>query len=262
VSTGLSLHRSVFEILPAVRRAGVLGVEIGTPPGHFHPERPAEVEALLLALRSDEVAAVSIHAPFGRTFDLASRNPEERGAGVRAAITAGASLARLGGRLVVAHPSDFERDGQDVAALLELSAASLNEIGRALREFGLRLVVETPLPHLVGGHPDEFQWLLSRLDPLVGACLDTGHASLGHHWHRLLEVAGDRLAHVHASDNHGSRDDHLPPGDGRLDWREISRTLRVARFDGWVMLELHGPDEEPETYLRRALGQAMTLVGG
>ena len=148
----------------------------------------------------------------------------------------------------------------DPANHLGNAVASLSALAVRVGELGLSLAVETPLPHLIGGHPDEFRWILDRLDGRVGVCLDTGHAALGHNWHRLLDLTTERLLHVHASDNHGTRDDHKPPGDGQIDWAEIARTLAAVHFGGWIMLELHGPDEEPARYLSRALSQAHALI--
>jgi hypothetical protein len=123
---------------------------------------------------------------------------------------------------------------------------------------GTTLVVESPLPHLIGGAPAEFAFVIHDLPASVGVCLDTGHAALGHHWHALVEIAGARLRHVHASDNHGHRDDHLPPGLGTIDWTAIASSLRAAHFDGWIMLELSCPPVDPiDTYLREAYVRAI-----
>jgi sugar phosphate isomerase/epimerase len=94
----------------------------------------------------------------------------------------------------------------------------------------------------------------------VRVCLDSGHAALGRNWHEFIDIADGRLAHVHASDNRGVFDDHLPPGDGTIDWREIARTLTDANFKGWIMLELHGPPDNPGTLLTRALEQAARVL--
>ena len=56
-----------------------------------------------------------------------------------------------------------------------------------------------------------------NLMSMIGVCLDTGHTTLGRHWRRFLTVAASRLTHVHANDHRGQSDDHLPPGDGRID---------------------------------------------
>ena len=260
MATGAYLDRRIDDVLPLLGESGVRGVEIGTPPGHFHPEAPHEVEAVADVLRRTALTAVSIHAPFSRSLDLASPDAADRDRAIAAAVIAGRALRRLGGHIVVVHPSDLERAGQDVDARLADSLASLTTLAIRMGELGATLAVESPLPHLIGGHPDELRWLLAGLDRSVRVCLDTGHAALGQQWHRLLDVADGRLAHVHASDNHGTFDDHLPPGDGRIDWPEIGRTLAAADFRGWIMLELHAAPGDPAPFFRRAMAQAARLL--
>lgn len=257
LATGIYLHQPILDVLPLIGRAGARGVEVSTPPGHFHPTSPDEVERVAGALEQRGIWAVSVHAPFGKSFDLAAAGAPERETAIAGALAAALAGHRLGARLVIVHPSDIERHGQDVAERLDVARTSLLALATAIRQAGMTMVVETPLPHLIGGHPDEFRWLLSHLDRHVGVCLDTGHAALGNNWHRLLNAADGRLMHVHASDNHGERDDHLPPGDGSIDWKAIAASLEAAGYAGWIMLELHGGQAtDPESYLLRALAQA------
>ena len=55
----------------------------------------------------------------------------------------------------------------------------------------------------------------------------------------LLAAYGDRLAHVHISDNTGGTEDrHLPLGAGTIDWRTAVRWLKDAGYDGTVTLEV------------------------
>lgn len=261
IASGACPERSILGVLPLIKGTGVSGVEIGTPPRHFDPWKPGEVRAVRRALDDLSLAAVSIHAPFGTNYDVAHPDPHRRRTAVDAILTTAAAIKQLGGSLVVVHPSDLERHAHDAGARLGDSAESLTVLAQSCRQEGLTLVLESPLPHLIGGHPDEFRWLLDRLDGTVRVCLDTGHTFLGGHWDAFLGVADGRLAHVHANDNQGHRDDHLPPGDGRIDWTEIARTLTAANFTGWAMLELHCPAEEPGAYFRRALAQARPLMG-
>ena len=58
---------------------------------------------------------------------------------------------------------------------------------------GVVLTVESPLPHLLGGNADEFAWILEPLPPYVRVCLDTSHTTLGHQWHRFVEVSGAQI---------------------------------------------------------------------
>ncbi len=260
LSTGACTDHPIVEVLDAFHPSGVHGVELGTPPRHFDPWQNGQVTALAARLRLLALEPVSIHAPFGARLDLADPNPHHRHAAVGAILTAADALKRVGGRVIVVHPSDLVRHGQDAGARLDDCVHSLSMLAESCRQEGLTLAVESPLPHLIGGHPDEFRSILRRLDPAVRVCLDTGHTSLGGFWDRFMEVADGRLTHVHASDNRGTYDDHLPPGEGRLDWRHISDTLRAAAFSGWIMLELKCPTGDLTSYFTSALRQAEVLL--
>jgi sugar phosphate isomerase/epimerase len=43
---------------------------------------------------------------------------------------------------------------------------------------------------------------------------------------------------MHASDNHGQYDDHLPPGDGKIGWANLLAHLNRLHFTGTIMLEI------------------------
>ena len=261
VASGVCTACSILEIVPAIRDAGAAGIEVGTPPQHFDPAQEGQVAALAFALQTAGLEAVSIHAPFGGSLDLAEPVASHREAAIDAVMTAVRAIRRLGGQRAVVHPSDLVRHEHDAAARLHDSARSLRQLAGRCRAEGATLVVESPLPHLIGGHPDEFAWLINQMDADVGVCLDTGHTALGRHWHRFIEVAGQRLTHVHANDNWGHTDDHLPPGDGQLNWPDIARTLRDADFSGWLMLEIKCPDGDRAAQLRRALERTVELLG-
>jgi sugar phosphate isomerase/epimerase len=260
VSSGSWADSPVVEVLPILKASGAKGFELGTPPRHFDPWREEQVEALGRHLADSSLAVVSIHAPFGRSLDLADPNPNHRHSAIGAILRAASAIKRLGGYLVVVHPTDLERHGRDVDARLADAAHSHTVLSENCRHTGLTLAIETPLPHLIGGHPDEFAWLLKHVDASARVCLDTGHTALGRSWHRFLEVADGRLAHVHASDNRGQRDDHLPPGDGSIDWADISRTLEAVDYAGWIMLELHRPKADTVEYVKRASDRATGLL--
>ena len=261
ISTGACTDRPILDVLPPIRAAGASGVEVGTPPKHFDPWSEAQVRDLGQQLSGLRLEAVSIHTPFGGLLDLADANAHHRHAAIGAALTAASALKRLGGRLVIVHPSDLQRHDHDANARLADAARSLALLAENCIQADLTLVVESPLPHLIGGHPDEFARLLRELPASVGVCLDTGHTFLGKHWRRFIEVAGPRLTHVHANDNHGTWDDHLPPGCGAIDWADIARSLQETRFTGWVMLELACPgDEALDGHLKEAYERTCALL--
>ncbi|SNS17158.1 Sugar phosphate isomerase/epimerase [Anaerovirgula multivorans] len=78
--------------------------------------------------------------------------------------------------------------------------------------------------------------------PYLGACLDTGHAyALGKSdittW---VEYYGQRLRYIHLHDNHGAQDQHLPLGEGSIDFKNFFRKLREIRYDSLLICEIFG----------------------
>jgi sugar phosphate isomerase/epimerase len=133
LASGVCLHRPLTEILGALADSGAEGIEVGTPPGHFHPEVAAEVESVRDELGRLSLEAVSVHAPFGRAMDLAATSVDVRARGVTAVNAATTAIERLGGQLVVVHPSDLERHGEDVEARLWAALDSLQSRWRSRR---------------------------------------------------------------------------------------------------------------------------------
>lgn len=86
--------------------------------------------------------------------------------------------------------------------------------------------------------------LMSRIsDKRIGVCLDFGHANYSRRpledW---LERLGERIGYLHLSDNNGLFDDHLPLGEGTVDWEEADRFFAEAGRPMPVTLEVGGTD--------------------
>jgi sugar phosphate isomerase/epimerase len=82
-------------------------------------------------------------------------------------------------------------------------------------------------------------WILEALHGSdVDVCLDTGHALLTGDFPNFVRKVAPHLGLIHAHDNRGHGDDHLAPGDGKVDWPWLLGTLRDARFEGVFMLEM------------------------
>ncbi len=80
----------------------------------------------------------------------------------------------------------------------------------------------------------------------VGFCLDLGHAHLQGMDHesgksaiaKAFATFGDRLRELHVHDNKGMRDEHLWPGEGSIDWAEVSMLTKAATPPLVSVLEL------------------------
>ena len=261
LATGGSREIPILDVLRDAARAGFDGVEIGTTPRHFDPWSQAEACDVHRELQQSGLPAVSIHAPFGGILDLSDPNPHHRNAAVGGIVQAATVLQQLGGRVIVVHPTDVPRSAGQVNGRLDACAQSLRVLDGVIQRMGLQLAVESPLPHLIGGQPDEFDWILERLDHAPCVCLDVSHVWLGGNWDEFVRIAGGRTVHVHASDNRGSFDDHLPPGEGVIDWGHVAESLRSARYAGWIILEIALPAEHRDETLARARAVAARWFG-
>ncbi|MGE4553403.1 MAG: sugar phosphate isomerase/epimerase family protein [Desulfovibrionaceae bacterium] len=184
----------------------------------------------------------TFHAPF-MYIDPGSDLPDQRReAEVALELTAEAAR-HLRPEVVVCHggglyrvPLDERRRWSRVARPLFRDLAA-----RLASECGARLVLE----NVVDSDPEPLAELLADLAPQdVGWCYDVGHQHLfdrhgAPHW---IATLGPFLRHMHLHDNHGRQDDHLPPGQGRIDFAtlfqhlapypEPSATLEVPWRDG------------------------------
>lgn len=260
VSTGCCINLPLLTTLQGFHDAGVRAIELATLPRHFDPWRHEQIVELTHRLREFRIAAVAVHAPFGGLLDLSDPNPHHRHAAIGAILSAASALRELGGHRTVVHLSDAVRHGRTLDERLAYAQASLRMLARACAHMDVHLAVETPMPHLVGGHPDEFAAVMKPLDRAVGVCVDTSHATIGQHWDEYINAVGHRIVHVHASDHQGQEDDHLCPGDGVIDWRHVRDSLASVGFDGWVVLELSSPAGPLADVVRAALRRTSAVL--
>lgn len=107
---------------------------------------------------------------------------------------------------------------------------------------GVAVAVENMFPVRIGRRSMAFHadHALEELEGLGHVTLDTSHAAVG--GHDLVDVRrrfGERLRHVHLSDNAGRGwDSHLPPGDGVLDLDGFLADLATTPYEGAVSLEV------------------------
>jgi sugar phosphate isomerase/epimerase len=120
---------------------------------------------------------------------------------------------------------------------LEQSLATWRPVAKALQGMGVRLMLENTFERA----PEEMLPVLQELAPLgVGLCLDVGHLNLfsASSVAQWLEQAGPCLGQLHLHDNFGRRDDHLPLGQGRIDYPAVFKHLSRVPEPLTVTLEV------------------------
>lgn len=262
LSTGIAYRHPIGEALEPIARAGFRAVEVCTAPTHLDLTQPRELEEMRARMSRLGLRCHSLHAPFGHDINITSPDAGQRGLSLERLIRAADALQILGGAHYVVHPGgEDQRWIWEREARLALSVEGLARLWGECRRRGLVLVIETPLPHLLGGQPEDFSWILERL-PVegTGVCLDTSHTSLGGFLFETIERFGPRLVHVQASDNHGVTDDHLPPGQGAIEWRHVLSSLERLQYRGTLMLEVAG-DGDLAAHVAKAAASATWLRG-
>lgn len=185
---------------------------------------------------------VSLHAPFadlnpGALEPLVLAATEKR---FRQTLEVADAL---GARLIVFHPG-FDR--WKYGGLNHLWLEANLDFWPPLLDLAARLDCRMALENIFEQRPDTLAGLLDALDsPWLGHCFDVGH------WHLFSTVPlekwftalGPRTVHLHLHDNRGRRDDHLPPGQGKIDFDGLYGCIRSLSPLPSLTLEIHVPED-------------------
>lgn len=106
--------------------------------------------------------------------------------------------------------------------------------------------------------PEILVQLVDEIDSeWLGHCFDAGHWQLFgklsmKEW---LDAIGPRLYHLHLHDNHGYADEHLPVGEGTIDFTPLQHHLRQSATLPSMTLEAHSAE-----HLQRSLQNVRALL--
>jgi sugar phosphate isomerase/epimerase len=254
LSTGCFYRIPICDCLEKIRAAGFSMIEICSFPAHLDYHDVDAVKRAGQLIDQLGLEAYSFHAPFAEHIDITSPDAQFRDSSTQEILQAAEAAAAVGAQFLVIHPGP-EKGGfpEDQRwRRMESAAAVLNQVSERCRDLRIGLVLENMLPHLFFGHTRDMLWILGSLETVdIGICLDTGHAHLSGDLATVVHKLSGHLRMVHASDNRGKFDDHLPPGEGRIAWDRFMDQLAQLRFDGSFILEIAG-DSDTETVLESA----------
>lgn len=154
--------------------------------------------------------------------------------------------AEMSAEKVVMHPSAITGLGPMVMDLaLGYARESMETMIAHGRDLGLSVCLENMFPRYRSFfEPAHFETIFDD-HPKLQMTLDTGHAYIDGGMHRILEFirrCSGRIGHVHASDNKGKRDDHLPVGQGNIDFARFMRRLAEIGYQDTITLEVFAED--------------------
>jgi sugar phosphate isomerase/epimerase len=260
LSTGCFYHRNILDCLLLIRESGFSMIEVCSTPEHLNFHDVKSVHQAAERIRELGMEAYSFHAPFAPNIDIASSDDAQRAASVTEILKAAEAAALLLVHYFVMHPGPENPatvSPEEQLPRMQHVVESLNRIARRCKELGIICVLENKLPHLLFGNTSDILWILDGINSAeVGACLDTGHAYLGGDIHHLLHKLAGHLRMIHAHDNDGGGDNHLPPGDGKINWNKLLRDLVEIRFRGAFILEMAGNADSAVTMANARRGRA------
>jgi sugar phosphate isomerase/epimerase len=228
---------------------------------------PARALRELRAVADANGTGYAVHAPM-LGVDLGALLPGLHRAAVAECRRALRFAAAIGADVVTIHPAFAPPTAsarRHADRIIENERRSLVALVAAARADGLTLALEN-MPRIGAFREgsadlsDILRTLDAVPDPCFGATLDVGHShQAGLDPCQAVVALGGRLRQVHASDNDGTADDHLPIGQGTVDWPAFAGAVVARGYAGAVVIEPNPGWTEAE--MRRSVAVLDDLLG-
>jgi sugar phosphate isomerase/epimerase len=254
LSTYIFVSRKLTrELISQIGDAGFRGVEIFCSRSHFDYTSRAEIQNIAGALSDAKLKLASLHAPTSRDLSATREGGQPLSICEVERVRRIEAMDELKRAIDVAEELPFSRmifhmgGSRETADPRKRDAAfsSLEHLILHARHVGVTICVENTTSEM--GSP---AYLRSFIDEtrLSGLRInfDIGHANLadGPEENRIaesFEPLRESVASAHIHDNHGEKDEHLPPYEGNIDWPAAVKLLKTAPEVGAnlpLMLEL------------------------
>jgi len=246
------------ELLGQIAGAGFQGVEIFCSRGHFDYTTKPEVRAMAELLAVNKLWLSSLHAPASRDLSATREGGTPLSICEVERVRRIEAMDELKRAIDVAEEMPYPRmvlhmgGPRETADPRKRDAAfsSLEHLVLHAKHAGVTICVENTTSEM--GDPTYLRNFVDETR-LTGLRFnfDIGHAHLadGPEEERIeksFAPVRDLVAGVHLHDNHGEKDEHLPPYEGSIDWPSAIKTLKNAPETNLpLVLELKektGPD--------------------
>lgn len=238
---------------------GFEAVEVFATRSHFDYGDPQAIGQLAEWLADTQLELHSIHAPAFEAlrggewvgpYSNASTSEDRRRAAVREAAAALAIAERIPYRYLVTHlgvPA-ASANGSDNHA--EAARRSVEEICALAAERNVTVALEV-IPNALSSADALVSLIEERLEGLdVGVCLDYGHAHLMSDLGEAIETLAGHIVTTHIHDNRGTRDEHLVPYAGTINWDMAIMETQKIGYEGALLFEVGGAGD-PVALLQR-----------
>jgi sugar phosphate isomerase/epimerase len=241
LSTYIFISRKLTrELLGQIAEAGFQGLEIFCSRSHFDYNSKAEIHEIGRVLADHGLKLASLHAPTSRDLSATREGGQPLSICEVERVRRIEAMDELKRAIDVAEEVPFSRMIFHMGGPRETSDprkrdaafSSLEHLILHAHHLGVTICVENTTSEM--GAPS---YLRSFVDETRLAGLrfnfDIGHAHLadGAEENRIaegFEPLRELVAGVHIHDNHGEKDEHLPPYEGTIDWAAAVKLLKTA----------------------------------
>jgi len=250
---GVSTHlfhdqRLDREHLVEIAAHGFECIEVFATRTHFDYHDGVAVRALAEWLDDTRLVLNSVHAPinaslvkgvWGDAYSNARTDDAQR---QRAVVEAEAALAMaqtVPYRYLVVHLGVPDGAKPPIADNnREAARRSVQTMYEMAQKVGVRLALEV-IPNALSNAEALVSLIEDDLDGAdIGICMDVGHAFLMGDLADAIETCAEHLMTTHLHDNKRTSDDHLPPGEGAIDWPAALMSLQKVGYEGAWMFEV------------------------
>lgn len=244
-----AMNFPVKPILQEIEEIGRLGfdyVELTFDPPEATPQKLLNQKRSIRELLNQYEIGITGHLPtFVWTSDLYD---SLRKASIQENLEAMEASAELGINKLVLHPGYITGMGKFVMDKAKgYGLKSIETLLKKATSLGMTICIENMFPQASFlTQPQEFQEVFESF-PEIRLALDIGHANLGGDRNSAIEFIqryGYRIGHIHANDNFGKEDNHLPIGAGLIDFERIIKALKQTSYDETITLEVFSRDRD------------------
>lgn len=158
-------------------------------------------------------------------------------------------------KTIVLHAGYHEKKYKgDAEAWMQQSMKTWPEFVEKAEKTGVVIAAE----NIFEKGPATLKALVEKIgSPHFRVCIDMGHLSVfsNRDTEGWLKDLGPYVAEVHLHDNSGTNDDHLPLGEGSIDFRRFFSLLKTYAKDPVYTIEPHGEDA-----MRRAIAAVRKCI--
>jgi sugar phosphate isomerase/epimerase len=218
----------------------------------WEPSSAKSTAAFMALCKQNSVIPHSVHSYFFPALGhcMTDNDKSARENAIKLNQSLFSSVSDIGAGYIVIHLSDSMIHYDSFATNLDRARKALDALLIHAEKTGVKIAVENIHKGWAVSHINEL--LDEYRHPLLGICLDTGHAAIYNDAAEEIIRAGNRLLGFHVHDNNLITDQHLIPFRGKIDWFAVAEAVKQVGYNGVLTFESYTrsyPSETVESYI-------------